>query len=149
MYLKTHSLYYGGKLMPWAKASVVKGAKGFVWLAGTEGRDPETDEVVKGIEAQTKMCFEKIKFWLEEAGTSLENIIKMIYYVKGPEFPEGVLYHPNFQKAMQVIDEFFREHCPDLCSDRNPPNSDLIGVAGLARKEMLIEIACVAALPDD
>ena len=31
---KSVPLYYGSVLMPWAKAIVVKGAKGFVWLAG-------------------------------------------------------------------------------------------------------------------
>lgn len=145
-------LYYGGGLMPWAKATVVKGAKGFVWLAGTEGRDPNDptlEKVVDGIEAQARMCMEKIKSWLEECGSSLENIIKLTYYIKGPDFPDGVHNYPDFQKAFKVIDDFFRENCPDLCIDRNPPTSDLIGVAGLGHKNMLIEIACVAAIPDD
>ena len=31
---KSVPLYYGSVRMPWAKATVVKGAKGFVWLAG-------------------------------------------------------------------------------------------------------------------
>ena len=48
----SYPLYYGGELMPWAKGVVVKNSRGFVFLGGTEGRDPETGKVVKGAEAQ-------------------------------------------------------------------------------------------------
>ena len=144
MAVKTYPLYYAGKLMPWAKGTV---ANGFVYLAGTEGRDPETDRVVEGIEAQTWMCMEKIKSWLEEMGSSLENIVKITYYVKG-EFPDGVGASENWQKAHKVKQDFYRKHCPSLCEDKNPPVADLIGVSGLALKEMLIEIAVTAVLPD-
>lgn len=92
-----------------------------------------------GIEAQTKMCMEKIKSRLEECGSSLENIIKLTYYIKGPVFPEGI---PGYRR-------FFQGALPGFMSDKNPPTSDLIGVSGLGHKNMLIEIACVAALPDD
>ena len=157
---KTYPLYYGGRLMPWAKGTVVKNAKGFVWVSGTEGRDPESRDVkliekdgeldtdiVNGAEAQTRMCCEKIKSWLEEMGSSLDNIIKMTSYVVGP-FPDGVVNSPTWQAAYKVREEFFREHCPDLCADKNPPAHDLIGVAGLADKDMIIEIAVVAVIPD-
>ncbi len=146
----TYPLYYGGKLMPWAKGTVVKDAKGFVWLAGTEGRDPESPglEVVEGAEAQARMCWEKIKSRLEEMGSSLDNIVKVTTYVAGP-FPDGVVDSPTWKAAYRVREAFFREHCPDLCSDRNPPAYDLVGVAALASKKMLIEIAVVAVIPDE
>lgn len=158
---KYYPLYYGGKLMPWAKGTVVKDAKGFVWVSGTEGRDPEsrdvklieTDgalvtQVVEGAEAQARMCWEKIKSGLEEMGSSLDNIIKVTSYVVGP-FPDGVVNSPTWQAAYKVREDFFKEHCPDLCADKNPPSHDLIGVAGLADKKMIIELAVVAVIPDD
>ncbi len=158
---KTYPLYYGDKLMPWAKGTVVKGAKGFVFLSGTEGTDPEAphielaDEVgkhvvpsVDGAEAQTRLALDKIKSRLEEMGSSLDNIIKMICYVVGPDFPDGVGNHPTWLTARKVMNEFFKKHCPDLCWDKGPPTLDLIGISGLGAKEMLIEIAVTAVLPD-
>jgi len=111
--------------MPWAKGTAVKDAK--------------------GAEAQWRMALEKIKSRLEEMGSSLENIVFMTIYVTGP-FPEGAASSPNYR--LDVMDEFFREHCPQFCSDNNPPASDLVGVAALGLKEVVVEISCVAAIPD-
>ncbi len=148
MELKTYKLYYAGKLMRWGKGTVVKNAKGFVFLGGAEGRHPDTDDVVEGAEAQTRMCFEKIKANLEEMRTSLDNIIKMTFYVVH-DFSGDLASAPTWVTAVRVRNEFFREHAPQLCDDNNPPTLDLVGVAALARKEMLIEIAVVAAIPDE
>lgn len=145
---KYYPLSYAGKHITWAKGTVVKGAKGFIWLAGTEGHDPETDEIVEGIEAQTLLCWGKIKSWLEEMGSSLDNIVKVTTYLVGP-FPDGVADSETWQKSFKVREEFLRKHCPDLCSDKNPPPKDLIGVSKLAQNDMLIEVAVVAAIPDE
>ena len=85
---KTFKLYYGGRLMRWGAGCVVKNAKGFVWVAGCEGQDPNAarpadDEdfnpvVVEGAAAQTRLALEKMKARLEEMGTSLENIVHMV-----------------------------------------------------------------------
>ena len=143
MEIKTHKLYYGGKLMTWGKGCVVKNPNGWIYLGGTEGRDPDTDEVVPGVEAQAKLCFEKIKANLEEMGSSLDNIVKMWYYVVG-DFPEGLAHSKIYENICRVREEFFREHAPQLFCDNNPPTHDLIGVKCLARPEMVIEIACTA-----
>lgn len=145
--------------MPWAKGTVVKGAKGFVFLSGAEGTDPNalninlSDELdkrvipsVEGAEAQTRLALKKIKSRLEEMGSSLDNIVKMTSYVVGPEFPDGVGKHPTWVTARKVMNEFFADHCPDLCWDKSPPNLDLIGISGLGSKEMLIEISVIAVL---
>jgi len=156
---KTFKLYHGGCLMPWGAGCVVKKAKGFVWVSGCEGQDPTVPpavegregfapKVVEGAAAQTRLALEKMKARLEDMGTSLENMVHMVTYVKGP-FPEGtgVVDSPNF--CWDVIDEFFKEHCPNFVSDKNPPSWDLVGVASLAHKDMVFEIGCVAVLPGD
>ena len=154
---KTYKCYAGDKLMPWGKGCVVKGAKGFIFLGGStawvEGYDtrlPDFDKrkgiVVEGAAAQWRLILERIKADLEEMGSSLENIVKVTFYIKGP-FPGGVAKSPNFRP--DVMGEFFREHCPSLCSDNNPPPSELIGVSSLAHKDMVVEIVCIAVLPDD
>ncbi len=155
MGVKVFPVYYGGKLMPWGKGAVAKGAKGFVWVAGAEAQDPtiaaegydlKGQKVAASPEAQTKLCFEKLKSALEEMGSSLNNIVMMNWYVKGP-FPDGIVHSPNF--CPQVMEEFFREHCPERALGVNPVPIDLIGVASLALKDMFVEISCVAALTDD
>ena len=86
MEMKIFPLYYGGRLMRWVKGAIAKGAKGFVWVAGTEGQNPTIDpedpelqgqRVVGGPVEQTKMCFEKLKAALEEMGSSLDKIVMM------------------------------------------------------------------------
>ena len=144
MKIKRLPLYYGGKLMPWGKGCVVKNASGWIILGGAEGISPDTDEVLPGVEAQTKLCFEKIKSNLEEMGASLGNIVKMWFYVAG-DFPNGLASSDTWQTIDRVKEEFFREHAPQLCADNNPPTNDLLGVKYLARPEMIIEIAVDAA----
>lgn len=154
MELKIFPVYYGGKLMPWGKGAVAKGAKGFVWVAGCEGQDPtiapegrelKGQKVVGGPEAQTRLVLEKLKAALEEMGSSLDKIVMMDWYVKGP-FPEGVVNSPNF--CQEVMEDFFKEHCPERALDVNPVPFNLLGVEALALKDMVVEISCVAALPD-
>jgi enamine deaminase RidA (YjgF/YER057c/UK114 family) len=95
---------------------------------------------------QWRAVLANIKSDLEELGSSLEHLVKLTYYVKGP-FPNGgVLSSPNYR--LDVMDEFFTEHCPKHCSHNNPPPSELIGVAALAHPDLVVEIVAVAALPD-
>jgi enamine deaminase RidA (YjgF/YER057c/UK114 family) len=82
---------------------------------------------------------------LEELGTSLDHLIRLTFFVKGP-FPNGgVLSSPNFRQ--DVLDEFFAQHCPKHCSTNNPPPSEVIGVVALAHPDLVIEIVAVAAVP--
>jgi enamine deaminase RidA (YjgF/YER057c/UK114 family) len=152
MNLATVKKFKGDRLMPWGKATVVTGAKGFVFLSGNtataEDYDPlnRSGGAVGGAEAQWRAILANIKSDLEELGSSLEHLIKLTFYVKGP-FPNGgVLGSLNFR--LDVLDEFFAEHCPKHCSYNNPPPSEVIGVAALAHPDLVIEIVAIAALPD-
>jgi len=49
---------------------------------------------------------------------------------------------------LDVLDEFFAQHCSKHCSYNNPPPSEVIGVAALAHPDLVIEIVAVAAVPD-
>ena len=65
------------------------------------------------------------------AGTSLDNLIRLTFFVKR-SFPDGgVLSSPN--SRLDVMEEFFAEHCPKHCSYNNPLPSEVIGVAALAQ----------------
>jgi len=136
--IKRYPLYYAGRRMHWAKGAV---AGGFIFLAGTEGLDPETLKPVEGIKAQTRLALEKIKQRLEEMGSSLSHIVKLTYYIVG-DFPEGIVASKKYQEMAEARDEFFRENG----IEPGDIPSDLIGVTALGRKGMEIEIAAIAVL---
>jgi enamine deaminase RidA (YjgF/YER057c/UK114 family) len=151
MNLVTHKKFKGERMMPWGKATVVTGAKGYVFLSGNtataEDYDPlkQRGGAIGDPAMQWRAILATIKSDLEEVGSSLDHLVKMTFYVKGP-FPNGgVLSSPNFR--LDVLDEFFREHCPKHSSDNNPPPSEVIGVAALAHPDLVIEIVAIAALP--
>jgi enamine deaminase RidA (YjgF/YER057c/UK114 family) len=152
MNLTTYRKFKGDRLMPWGKATVVTGAKEYVFLSGNtataEDYDPlkQRGGAVGDATTQWRAILANIKSDLEEVGSSLEHMVKLTFYVKGP-FPNGgVLSSPNFR--LDVLDEFFAKHCPKHCSYNNPPPSEVIGIAALAAPDLVIEIVAVAALPN-
>ena len=153
MELVTHKKFKGGRLMPWGKGTVVTGAKGFVFLAGNTATADDYDPFKKGgggavgdAAVQWHNILTNIKSDLEELGTSLDHLVRLTFFVKGPFPSGGVLSSPNFR--LDVLDEFFAQHCSKHCSYNNPPPSEVIGVAALAHPELVIEIVAVAAVPD-
>src|SRR3954452_4761764 len=69
----------GGETMVWGKGAV---ANGFVFLSGAEARSDDTDEPVEGVAAQTDLALERIKQRLREAGSSLEEVVKFVWYLR-------------------------------------------------------------------
>ena len=109
-----------------------------------------------------QMCLEKIKANLEEAGSGLEYIVHMTWEILGKEFPDGIEQYPPFQAAEKVFNAFFEEHCgaapipvaatPEYktfkaTGKEMPLVIDLMGVSGLAKKGMLVEMGCTAVIP--
>jgi 2-iminobutanoate/2-iminopropanoate deaminase len=55
---------------------------GLVFVAGQIGVDPETNQVVEGgIEAQTEQVMKNISAILEEAGSSIANVLKASIFI--------------------------------------------------------------------
>ena len=52
-----------------------------LFLSGIGPRRPETDEIAEGIEAQTRSCIENVKTILEDAGSSLEDVIDVTAFL--------------------------------------------------------------------
>src|SRR4051794_20701517 len=104
--------------MPWGKGTVVTGAKGFVFLSGNTATADDYDPTTKYTKgggavgdaaAQWRAILTNIKSDLKELGSSLDHLIRLTLFVKGP-FPNGgVLSSPNFRQ--DVMDEFFVQHC--------------------------------------
>ncbi len=105
-------------------------AGNFVFTAGHVGWLPETREAPAGIEAQTAQTLENLKAVLEAAGTSLDRVVKVTVFLTNMEY---------FAAMNQVYRRYF---------SNNPPARTTVGVAALARRDLLIEIEMVALLPD-
>src|SRR5436189_4479995 len=152
MNLATHKKFKGDRLMPWGKGTVVTGARGYVFLSGNTATAEDYDPLnrqggaVGDPAMQWRAILANIKADLEELGSSLEHLIKLTFYVRGP-FPNGgVLSSPNFR--LDVMDEFFAEYCPIHCSYNNTPPSEVSGVAALAQPYPVVELVAITALPN-
>ncbi len=99
----------------------------FVHSSGQLGLDPQTNELVEGIEAQTRQALQNQASVLEAAGTNLRNVVKTTVYLKDMG---------EFAKMNAVYGEFFPQ---------DPPARSTIQAAALP-KGALVEIDCVAVI---
>ena len=98
---KTHVLEYAGQRQRFAK-SVVAG--GFVFLSGCSGRTIETGEVSSdNVREQTVVALDKVRAALEEAGSSMENIVKVTIYFKNMD---------DYETVKQTEFEYYSKHAP-------------------------------------
>ena len=84
--------------------SVAVKAGHFVFTAGQLGLDPETGEFAPGgIGAETRQALENLKNVLEAAGSSLENVVKTIVFLRDMN---------DFSAMNAVYGEFFTDAFP-------------------------------------
>ncbi|MDQ6881174.1 MAG: RidA family protein [Pseudomonadota bacterium] len=97
----------------------------WIFVSGTTGYDYATMTIADGIEAQAEQCFRNISAALEQAGSTLADVVRVLYIVPhAPEFPAS---HP-------VLRKYFGEV---------RPAATMIS-AGLADPRMRIEIEVTA-----
>lgn len=61
----------------------------WVFVSGTTGFDYATMTISDGLEAQTEQCFRNIASALEQAGSSLKDVVRVTYVVPNArEFPQ-------------------------------------------------------------
>lgn len=97
----------------------------FVFVSGTTGYDYATMSMPECVEDQTHACFRTIAAVLEEAGSSLGDVVRVRYIVTDVAYAERVF--PIFGQYFGTI----------------RPAATLI-VAGLLKPEMKIEIEVTA-----
>jgi 2-iminobutanoate/2-iminopropanoate deaminase len=100
-------------------------AGNFVFASGQLGLDPQTNELVDGIEAQTRQAWRNLAVVLETAGTSVSKVVKTTVFLQDIG---------EFGKMNAVYAEFFPQ---------NPPARSTVQVAALPRGAR-VEIECVA-----
>ena len=99
----------------------------FVYTSGQLGLDPQTNELVEGVEAQTRQALQNLAQVLEAAGTSLGKAIKTTVFLKDMG---------EFARMNAVYAEFFPQ---------DPPARSTVEVAALP-KGGRVEIECIAAV---
>ncbi len=100
-----------------------------VWLSGTTGTDEAGCITAPGnIEEQTRQIFRKFERLLKSIGSSCDDIVATTDFFTTTE---------NYKRTAAVRREFFRD---------SRPTSTGVLVAGLLRKDALIEISAVAVL---
>ena len=133
---KTYPLSYAGKKQNFAKCVVVGD---LVFCSGMSGRLVETGEVRNDDPyTQTVDALDKIKYVLGEAGSSLENIVKMNVYMKDIIKDVDKIWD-------QAMMDYFRKNAPSLAEDM--PAGTAVGVTSLAYPRMLVEIDVTAVIP--
>ena len=98
-----------------------------IYTAGQIAIDTKTNSICYGsVSEQTRIILGNIKIILEEAGSSLKNVIKTTVYLKNMD---------DFQSMSTVYAQFFEE--------KTAPARSTIEVARLP-KDVLVEIEAVA-----
>lgn len=98
-----------------------------VYTSGQIPLNPKTGEMAESIEEQTAQSLENIKAILEEAGTSMNNVIKTTVFLDDMN---------NFSRMNEVYGTYFTE---------NKPARSAVQVARLP-KDAKIEIEVIATL---
>ena len=101
-------------------------AGGFIFVSGTPGLDLQSTKVIsEDFEAQARQCFKNIQIILEEAGSSLANVVKTtVFMVAGNDF--------------SVVNKVYGEFWPNNPPARSTPQV-LPFPAGI-----LISVECIA-----
>jgi len=99
----------------------------FIFCSGQLGIEPESGQLVEGIEKQTEQALKNLEAILTEAGASLKNVSKTTVYLKNLT---------DFPKMNEVYSQFFGEHKPARATVEvaNLPKGALIEIEAMAVK---------------
>ena len=106
----------------------VEGANSLLVLSGQAPISPEGRVVQGGFEAQARQVFQNLRAVLEQAGGSLDDVVKLTVYLTD-------------MNRLREYSSIRAEYMPGA-----PPASTAVGVTALARPEMMIEVEALAAL---
>ena len=109
---------------PYSQAIVTGG---MVFTSGQIPVNPGTGEIPDGAEAQANQVFTNLKNLLEEAGASMDNVVKTTVFIKNME---------DFAKINEVYEKYFS------CAY---PARSCVEVARLP-KDVLIEVEAIAKI---
>jgi 2-iminobutanoate/2-iminopropanoate deaminase len=106
-------------------SAVVKG--NFIFVSGTVGRDKEGKIVGKNdVGLQTEKTFQNIKSLLEQAGSKMDDIVKVTIFLKDSK---------DYEEMNRVRAEFF---------PRDAPASSAVAIKDFMLPGLLVEIEAIA-----
>ena len=107
-----------------------------IFVSGCTGQDTiDGTPTAETFEDQMKMALRKVKLAMEEAGSSMENIVKTVMLIKNRD---------DYPKMRKTEVEYYMEHAPHLVED--PPSSTFLVPASLAKPEFLTEIDVIGVI---
>ena len=140
--VKFYPAYWGGKKLAYPNVpaespkfanSVVAG--NLIFVSGCQGQNDETIKVETDVfEEQMIIALDKVRHCMEEAGSSMNNVIKTLMMLKHLE---------DYPKMRKTELEYYQKYAPMLVED--PPASTFMQV-GLAKPEFLVEIDVVGVV---
>lgn len=141
--VKNYPMYYAGvkQVYPnvppgspiYAKMVVVGN---LVFCSGMTAQDVETGKVLAhDMAGQMLVVLDKVKAALEEAGSSMNNIVKTLMLLKNLK---------DYQVMRKTELEYYQKHAPLLVEQ--PPASTFMQPASLARPEFLVEMDVIAVV---
>jgi enamine deaminase RidA (YjgF/YER057c/UK114 family) len=103
-----------------------------LWVAGHGGLHGADQPLDGDFDGQARQAFKNLAATLEQAGGNLSDIVTMTVFIIDARYGDR-----------------FTEIRKETFPAGNYPASALITVAGFARPSMMVEIQCVAVVPDD
>lgn len=100
-----------------------------VYLSGQIGLDPDTMQIVEGIEAQIHRVFQNLHAVTSAADSSLDDVVKLNIYLTDMN---------NFSKVNEIMPSYFQPPYPARA---------VVGVAALPRGA-LVEMDGILHVPD-
>ncbi len=111
--VKKYPAYYGSVKQPYSRSVVVGN---LILLSGMTGANPDTGKIESdNLAEQTVTALDKVRVAMEEVGSSMNNIVKIIRYIK------DIKDYPHMQRAES---EYFQKHAPLLVKE--PPACTLV-----------------------
>ena len=101
-----------------------------LYTAGQVGVDPATGTVPDGVRAQTRQVLLNLRAVLAMAGADLSDVVKTTVFLTDMA---------DFAEFNDAYREFF---------ETDPPSRSTVGVAALARPELIVEIEAIAVVPE-
>lgn len=109
----------------------------YVFVSGCSGQTLETFHASSDDAAeQTEVALDKVKGAIEEAGASLDDIVKIVVYLTRME---------DRSRVEDKIQDYYRRHAPGLIEE--PPAETLLCIPGLHEPDLLVEIDSIAVIP--
>ncbi|MDQ0196311.1 RidA family protein [Paenibacillus wynnii] len=114
-----------GAIGPYSQAIT---AGNWVYTSGQLGMNPETGDLAEGVQEQARQALNNLKAILEEAGASLDHVVKTTVFLKDMN---------DFVAVNEVYSTFFTEPYParSAVEVARLPKDGLVEIEAVARKK--------------